>query len=70
MINITDDRRLMATAFRHGRKINGISRVDAARSLRLTLGELGRIEGGRIPIPHGLLNSLMCHAIRKKCKKG
>ena len=66
----SDEMRRMAIAFRHGRKMNGISRVDAARRLGLTLGELGLIEGGRMMIPAGLFNSLMYHGIRHKCKKG
>ncbi len=54
---------------RHGRRMNRISRTDAARALRLSLDELGLIEGGRMVIPRRVLNSLMYHAIRDKCKK-
>ena len=54
---------------RHGRRLNRISRMDAARALNITIEELGRIEGGRMVIPRRVLNSLMYHAIRNKCRK-
>ena len=69
MINITDDRRLMADALRHGRKMNRISRDMAARALGVTVGELGEFEGGRSPIPRGVLYSLMLHGMRARCKR-
>ena len=66
---ISDETRLIGGAMRHGRRLNRISRTDAARALNVTLGELGRIEGGRMVIPRRVLNSLMYHGIRDKCKK-
>ncbi len=53
----------MAGALRHGRKMQGINRMDAARCLGISIGDLGKIEGGRMPIPRGLLNSLMYHGM-------
>ena len=69
MINISDDRRLMADALRHGRKMNRISRDMAVRALGVTVGELGEYEGGRTPIPRGILYSLMLHGMRVRCKR-
>ena len=67
---ISNETRLIGGAMRHGRRLNRISRMDAARALNVTLEELGLIEGGRMVIPRRVLNSLMCHAIRHKCKRG
>ena len=67
---ISNETRLIGGAMRHGRRLNRISRTDAARALHVTLGELGLIEGGRMLIPRRVLNSLICHGIRNKCKKG
>ncbi len=69
MTAISPQARLIGDALRHGRKMNGISRADAARALHVTLEELGLIEGGRMVIPRRVLNSLMYHAIRDKCRK-
>ncbi len=66
---ISNETRLIGGAMRHGRRMNRISRMDAARRLHVTLGELGLIEGGRMVIPRRVLNSLICHGIRNKCKK-
>ena len=66
---ISNETRLIGGAMRHGRRLNRVSRTDAARALRVSLEELGLIEGGRMVIPRRVLNSLMYHAIRKKCKK-
>ena len=66
---ISNETRLIGGAMRHGRRLNRISRMDAARALHVTLEELGLIEGGRMVIPRRVLNSLMYHAIRDKCRK-
>ena len=66
---ISNETRLIGGAMRHGRRMNHISRMDAARALNVTLGELGRIEGGRMVIPRRVLNSLMYHGLRNKCRK-
>ena len=66
---ISNETRLIGGAMRHGRRMNRISRMDAARALHVTLEELGLIEGGRMVIPRRVLNSLMYHAIRNKCKR-
>ena len=66
---ISNETRLIGGAMRHGRRMNRISRTDAARALRLSLEELGRIEGGRMVIPRRVLNSLMYHGLRNKCRK-
>ena len=66
---ISNETRLIGGAMRHGRRMNRISRMDAARALNVTLGELGLIEGGRMVIPRRVLNSLMYHGIRNKCKR-
>ena len=66
---ISNETRLIGGAMRHGRRLNRISRMDAARALHVTLEELGLIEGGRSVSPRRVLNSLMYHAIRNKCKR-
>ena len=66
---ISNETRLIGGAMRHGRRMNRISRTAAARALRVSLEELGLIEGGRMVIPRRVLNSLMYHGIRNKCKR-
>ncbi len=66
---ISNETRLIGGAMRHGRRMNRINRMDAAQALRLSLEELGRIEGGRMVIPRRVLNSLMYHGLRNKCRK-
>lgn len=66
---ISNETRLIGGAMRHGRRLNRVSRTAAARALRVSLEELGLIEGGRMVIPRRVLNSLMYHAIRDKCRK-
>ena len=66
---ISNETRLIGGAMRHGRRMNRISRMDAARALRLSLEELGLIEGGRMVIPRRVLNCLICRGIRNKCRK-
>lgn len=66
---ISNETRLIGGAMRHGRRLNRISRMDAARALRVSLEELGLIEGGRMVIPLRVLNSLLYHGLRNKCSK-
>ena len=66
---ISNETRLIGGAMRHGRRLNRISRTDAARALRVSLEELGLIEGGRMVIPRRVLNSLMYHGLRNMCKR-
>ena len=66
---ISNETRLIGGAMRHGRRLNRISRTDAARALHVTLEELGLIEGGRMVIPRRVLNSLICRGLRNKCRK-
>ncbi len=66
---ISNETRLIGGAMRHGRRLNRISRMDAARALNVTLEELGLIEGGRMVIPRRVLNSLICRGLRNKCRK-
>ena len=66
---ISNETRLIGGAMRHGRRLNRISRMDAARALRVSLEELGLIEGGRMVIPRRVLNSLICRGLRNKCKR-
>ena len=67
---ISPEARLIGDALRHGRKMNGISRVDAARVLKISLGDLGKIEGGRMLMRRGLLFSLMYHGLRARAGLG